>query len=89
MEKPYDTISKAFQDALTLPPPSGGASLRIVTVNPVAGIGVPNDQADTPPSKRFFCVRNMASPLWAGRVGLRKQRRNLIPVRQPARFRSP
>lgn len=47
------------------------------SVNPEVGIGVPIAKADTPPLKRFFCVRSMASPLWAGRVGLRKQRRSL------------
>lgn len=38
------------------------------TAKSVAGIGVPTVQADTPPPARFFCVRSMASLLWAGRV---------------------
>lgn len=36
--------------------------------NSAAGIGVPTAKADTPPPERFFCVRSMASLLWAGRV---------------------
>lgn len=35
------------------------------------GIGVPASKADTTAAPvRFFCVRSMASLLWAGRVGV-------------------
>lgn len=35
------------------------------------GIGLPESKADTTAAPvRFFCVRSMASLLWAGRVGV-------------------
>lgn len=37
---------------------------------PAVGIGVLNIEGGHTASQRFFCVRNMASPLWAGRVGV-------------------
>lgn len=43
---------------------------RRVAANSVTGIGVPNIVGGHTASKRFFCVRNMAGPLWAGRVGV-------------------
>lgn len=39
-----------------------------VAANSANGIGVPKVQADIPPQQRFFCVRSMASLLWAGRA---------------------
>jgi len=43
-----------------------------VAANSAIRIGVLTVQADIPPQERFFYVRNMASLLWAGRVGASK-----------------
>lgn len=46
--------------------------LNSIAANSAIRIGVLTVQADIPPQERFFCVRNMASLLWAGRVGASK-----------------
>lgn len=43
---------------------------RRVTANSVTEIGVSNIAGGHTASQRFFCVRDMASPQWAGRVGV-------------------